>query len=301
MPRSIWKGSISFGLVDIPVALFTAESKDTISFNMLDRKHLSPIRYKRVSEKTGHEVAWEDIVKGYEYEKGSYVVLTDEDFARANPKATQTIEIVDFVDAEDLDAVYFETPYYLQPTKKKSKGYVLLREALEKTGKVGIAKVVIRTKEHLAAVMVRDEVLVLELLRYGHEVKGTKDLDVPTSRDEVGITAKEIAMAETLVESMSTKWDPEKYRDTYQEDLMKMIETKVETGSTESLEEEEEKPRRAEVVDLTALLKESLEKRKGHGARERKPAVHRKEAAEAPKRRRAAKTTPAKRRLRRSA
>jgi len=259
MARAIWKGSISFGLVNIPVGLYSAETRDEIHFKLLDKKTMSPIHYKRVSEESGKEVAWEEHVRGYEYEKGKFVVLSDEDLKRAAPEATQTIDISDFVDLEDIDPLYFDKPYYLAPDKKGMKSYALLRETLRRTGKVGIAKVVIRTRQYLAAVVARGDVLTLELMRYAHELRDPSEVDVPRGKE--GVSDREIDMAERLVEGMISAWDPEKYKDTYRDDLMKMIEKRVEAGQLESSPEPAPKTKetRSNVVDLMALLKQSVE------------------------------------------
>ncbi|WP_437940923.1 Ku protein [Sorangium sp. So ce341] len=267
MPRSIWKGSISFGLVQIPVALYPAEEPNELHFTQLDRRNMTPIRYERVNRETGEPVSWDDIVRGYPYEKGEYVVMSDEDLRRANVEATQTVDILDFVDASEIDPMYYEKPYYLAPastnSKKKSSvtAYVLLREALRKTGKVGIAKVVIRTREHIAAVRPHGRALVLNLLRFAHELRSDEELDLPEMDvDAKGLGKRELEMAERLVAEMATEWKPEKYKDEYRDDVMKMIEKKVKSGqtTTPAEPEEEEKPRDTGTVDLIALLKKSL-------------------------------------------
>jgi DNA end-binding protein Ku len=259
MARAIWKGSISFGLVNIPVGLYAAETRDEIRFKMLDKKTMSPIHYKRVSEETTKEVAWEETVRGYEFSPGQFVVLSDEDLKRAAPEATQTIDIVDFVDLEDISPLYFDKPYYLGPDKKGSKAYALLRETLRRTGKVGIAKVVIRTRQYLAAVVARGDVITLELLRFAHELRAPEEIDVPRGKE--GVSDREIDMAERLVEGMVSAWDPEKYKDDYREALMEMIDKRVEAGQLESSPEPAPKPKeaRSNVVDLMALLKQSVE------------------------------------------
>jgi DNA end-binding protein Ku len=265
MARSIWKGSISFGLVNIPVGLYTAEKRDEIHFNLLDKRNLSPVRYKRVNEKTGREVPWESIVRGYEYQDGRYVVLSDEDLKRANPEATQTVDIIDFVDLSEISPVYFDKPYYLAPQKNGAKSYALLRETLRRTGKAGIAKVVIRTRQYLAAVVPQDDVIVLNLLRFEDELRATDDLELPHGK--AGVTDKEIQMAERLVEGMVDEWEPERYRDDYRTDVMKMIEKRVESGETEEVEAAPV-PRPDEggkVVDLMMLLKRSVEVSKQEG------------------------------------
>jgi DNA end-binding protein Ku len=285
MARAIWKGSISFGLVNIPVGLYTAETRDEIHFKMLDKKTMSPIHYKRVSEESGKEVAWEEHVRGYEFEKGKYVVLSDEDLKRAAPEATQTIDISDFVDLDEISPLYFDKPYYLGPDKKGAKSYALLRETLRRTGKVGIAKVVIRTRQYLAAVVARGDVLTLELLRYAHELRDPSELDVPRGKE--GVSERELEMAERLVEGMVEAWDPEKYKDDYRRDVMKMIEERVEAGQLESSPEpapKAERPAGGQVVDLMALLKRSVEE----GGTKKSPA---KKTAE---KKTAAKKTPAK-------
>lgn len=268
MARAIWKGSISFGLVNIPVGLYSAESRDEIHFKLLDRRNMSPIHYKRVNEESGREVPWEETVRGYEFADGKYVALTDEDLKRAAPEATQTIDIVDFVDLDEISPLYFDKPYYLVPEKKGAKAYALLREVLRRTGKVGIAKVVIRTRQYLAAVVARGDVLTLELMRYAHELRDPKELDVPHGKQ--GVSERELKMAEHLVKGMVEAWHPEKYKDDYRRDVMKMIEERVEAGQLEASPEPVPRPERpagAKVVDLMALLKRSVEEGGG-----RKPA-----------------------------
>ncbi|WP_437299702.1 Ku protein [Sorangium sp. So ce426] len=268
MPRSIWKGSISFGLVQIPVALYPAEQPDELHFTQLDRRTMAPIRYERVNRETGEPVSWDDIVRGYPYEKGEYVVLSDEDLRRANVEATQTVDILDFVDASEIDPIYYDKPYFLAPASQNGKkrspvtAYVLLREALRKTGKVGIAKVVIRTREHIAAVRPHGRGLVLNLLRFAHELRSDEELDLPEMDAQgKGLGKRELEMAERLVAEMATAWQPEKYKDEYRDDVMKLIEKKVKSGRTTAPTEpvEEERHRRATgTVDLIALLKKSL-------------------------------------------
>ncbi|HET7234633.1 MAG TPA: Ku protein [Longimicrobium sp.] len=264
MARAIWKGNISFGLVSIPVGLFSAETRDEISFRQLDRKNLSPVGYRKYNKATGQEVESDDIVKGYEYEDERYVLVSDEDLRRANPEKTQTVDITDFVDLADIDPEYFDKPYYLAPTKKNNtKAYALLREALKRSGKVGIAKVVIRSREYLAAVIPHGNVLVLEILRYPHEIRGTGDLDLPAEDLQAqGVTDREVQMAEVLISGMTSEWDPARYHDTYRDDLMALINRKIESGQTEVLDEtpvEEAAEDTGKVVDIMALLKRSVE------------------------------------------
>ena len=262
MPRSLWKGAISFGLVNIPVVLYSAENRNSFDLTMLDRRDMKPVGFKRYNKDTGKDVPWEEIVKGYEYEKERYVVLSDEDFRRANVEATQTVEILNFVDAEEISPTYFETPYYLAPDKRGEKGYALLRETLKTANKVGIATVVIRTRQYIAALIPDEDVIVLNTLRYANELKSIKDLDVPSdNRKTGGVAPREVEMATKLVEEMTTSWEPKKYHDTYHEDLMKLIEKRIKAGQTEVVtepEEEKEKPRQAEVIDLMTLLKRSV-------------------------------------------
>jgi DNA end-binding protein Ku len=260
--RAIWKGSISFGLVNIPVALYSAEVSRGIDFDLLDRRDFSRVRYRRVNEKTGREVAWDDIVKGYQYRKGEYVALSDEDFQRANVEATQTIAIAEFVDGSEISPIYYDKPYYLAPQKSGRRAYVLLREVMKRTGKAGIATVVIRTRQHLAAVIVEGPALICNLLRFADELRNPKDLDIPEADSKrLAISEREIKMAEQLVETMSGKWNPEKYRDEYRADLLGLIDKKVKAGRTKALEPEEKRPARREgkVVDIMHLLKRSVE------------------------------------------
>src|SRR5207248_1304732 len=224
MARAIWKGSISFGLVNIPIALFPATRKEELKFRMLRKSDLSPINYKRVAEKDGREVPWDEIVKGYEYEKGKFVILKDEDFQRVDIEATQTVDIQDFVDLDEIDPMFFYKPYYLEPQKGGDKAYVLLRDSLKDSNKVGIAKVVIKTRQYLAGVKPEDGVLVLELMHFADELADTSKLHVP-KKVEVG--KREINMAKALVDCMSDKWKPEKYHDDYRETLKAVIGDKV--------------------------------------------------------------------------
>lgn len=265
MAGSIWKGSISFGLLNIPVTLQKAEEGHDLSFSMLDEKDLSPIKYKKVSAKDGKEVPWGRIVKGYEYEKGQFVIISKEDLKAANPKATQTIDIEDFVEFADIDLMFLEKPYYLVPQKSGIKGYFLLVEALKKSQKVAIAKIIIRTKMHLAMVMSKGNYLILELLRFGHEVLDVGEVDYLSDISKPKFSAKEIKMAEELIEGMTAKWNPEQYKDTYNDDVMKIINKKIKAGEGEEIEWElpkEERGNTGKVVDLMPLLKKSLEEKR---------------------------------------
>jgi DNA end-binding protein Ku len=263
MPRAIWEGTISFGLVQIPVGLYTAEKRNDLEFHQLDRRDLAPVGNKRYNRKTDEEVEWGDVVKGYEYAEGKYVVLEKEDLQRANPRATQTVELVEFVDQDAIEPIYYEKPYYLAPGKRGAKAYVLLREVLKKSNKVGVARVVIRTREHVAALMVRGPALVLMLLRYDHEIVPPSKLELPGGGVKTAnIAAGELKMAERLVEDMSDKFDPAEFKDTYHDDLLGFIKKKIRAGDTAEVEVPEElaAPEPSNVVDIMALLRRSLEK-----------------------------------------
>jgi DNA end-binding protein Ku len=260
MARAIWKGSISFGLVNIPIALYPATKKEDLRFRLLRKSDLSPVNYKRVAEKDGKEVPWDQIVKGYEYDKGKYVVLKEEDFERVDLEATQTVDIQDFVDLDEIDPMFFYKPYYLEPQKGGDKAYVLLRESLEQKKKVGIAKVVIKTRQYLAGVKPEDGALVLELMHFADELVETSKLQIP-KKSEVG--KREMHMANALVESMSSKWNPEKYKDDYREALMEVIEEKVEAGGKEIEEKPKKAPKPTKVIDLVKVLQQSLDQTGG--------------------------------------
>lgn len=297
MPRSIWSGAISFGLLHIPVQLMTAESPSEISLRMLDRRDHSPIQFKRVNAESGKEVEWKDVVKAFEVEKGEFVPLEPEDIKRAAPEAAQTIEIERFVDRESISAMYFDKPYYLTPGKKAEKGYVLLREVLKRTGQAGVGRVVIRTREYLAAVVPKDEALMLLILRFAQELVDPADYKLPEgSLEKWKITTREIDMAKQLIESMSSDWKPEDYKDDFRERLSKVIEDRVKSKNVvrKAATDEDNLPENAatNVIDFADLLKRSLEK-KGGG----KPAP----AKKAAKKTAAKKTTARKRTGRKSA
>ncbi len=265
MRSNIWKGSISFGLLNIPVSLQTAQQSKELHFSLLDGKDLSHIKYLKISAKTGKEVPYDRIVKGFKYKTGEYIIMGEGDFERANVKATKTIDIEDFVLRDEIDPMLFEKPYYLVPQKGAEKGYFLLREALEHTRKVAIAKIVIRTKQHLAMVMPRGDYLILELLRFAHEVKEIDEVDYLREVDtSVKFTQRELKVAEDLIKGMTARWKPEKYKDTYYEDIMKRIEAKAKAGKGQLIEEpvkEEKAPVSTNVVDLLPLLRKSIEAR----------------------------------------
>ncbi len=260
MARAIWKGSISFGLVNIPIALYPATKREELKFRLLRKTDLSPVNYKRVAEKDGKEVPWDQIVKGYEYEKGKYVVLQDEDFQRVDLEATQTVDIQDFVELDEIDPIFFYKPYYLEPQKGGDKAYALLRDALKDSKKVGVAKVVIKTREYLAGVKPEDGALVLELMHFADELADTSKLHIP-KKVEVG--KREMTMAKSLIDSMSSKWNPEKYKDDYREALMEVIEEKVEASGKEIEEKPRKAPKPTKVIDLVSVLQKSLEETGG--------------------------------------
>ena len=264
MPRALWKGFLSFGLVSIPVELFSAEDRKEFKFSMLDKRDFSPVGYKRYSKKSGKEIAWKDIVKGYEYKKDDYVVLSDEDFRKANVKASRTIDIQTFVPSADIPALYFDTPYYLTPGERGEKVYALLRETLRATNRTAIAQFVLRTTQHLAAVAPVGRALMLFTLRYADELRDVSDLKFPAAGlNAAGVKPKEIELAKRLIDDMTGKWDPNAFKDTYHQDLMRRIKEKIKRGETKEITEpgkdDAEKPRSAQIIDLTALLKQSIE------------------------------------------
>jgi DNA end-binding protein Ku len=266
MPRPTWKGSISFGLVNIPIVPYPGEKSKELNFHMIDSRNKARVRYQRVNELTGEEVPMDAIVKGYEYDNGNYVLLSDEDFKVADRDATKTIQIEDFVNLEAIPKAYFEKPYFLAPGKGGEKGYVLLREALQRTGQVGIARVVIRTKEYLSAVIPQEKMLILEVLRYQQELKDPAELNLPEGDlKDYKVSSKELELAEMLIDSMKAEWEPGKYRDEYSTILMQWIEKKIQAGNTEALpesgEEEAAPAGGGKVIDMMALLKKSLEKK----------------------------------------
>jgi DNA end-binding protein Ku len=281
MPRALWKGAVSFGLVHIPVGLYSGRKRNGFDLTMLDCRDMNPVGFKRYNKETGKEVPWDHIVKGYEYEKGRYVVLTDDDFRRANVEATQTIDIVRFVEGKEIAPMYYDTPYYLAPERRGEKGYALLRETLRQTHKVGIANVVIRTRQYVAALIPVDEVIVINTLRYADEVRAMDELAVPPKQlSAVGVTSREAEIAVKLVEEMSGDWNPEDYHDTYHDDLLKLVDRRIAAGETEVMTTEtqnaEEKADRGDVVDLMALLKRSVQDK----AKKRVSPGHRREGSQ---------------------
>ena len=255
--RPIWKGAISFGLVNIPITLYPATRREELRFHFLRKGDLSPINNKRVAEADGKEVAWEQIVRGYQYEKGKFVVLNDDDFARVDVEATQTVDIQEFVEVDEINPMFFSKPYYMEPGKGGDKAYALLREVLRGTKRVGIAKVVIKTREHLAAVKAQGDALVLELMHFSGEIIDSDELHVP---GETKIGKKETDMAKQLVESMTGKWEPAKYKDDYKEALMEVIEEKVAAGGKDVAKPKKTKGVKAtNVIDLVAVLQKSIQ------------------------------------------
>ena len=266
---AIWKGSLAFGLVNIPVELRTAVRADHISFRLLHEEDLSPVKYERVCQADGEPVPWNEIVKGYEYEKGKYIVMTDDDFKAAAIEGSKSIDIIDFVKEEEIDPRYFETPYYLVPAKNAEKSYALLREAIRSTGAVGIGKIIIRQTQHLAGIKVVNDALVLEIMRFSNELVNESEYTFP-ARDNV--RPQELAMAEQLIDNLAEPFDPSKYTDDYRSNLMKIIKAKMK-GKKPKLEEPEEEPADTGVLDLMSKLRASLEQGAGKKtARKKAPA-----------------------------
>jgi len=275
--RPIWTGSISFSLITMPISLYPATRREELKFHLLRQRDLSPINYKRIATADAQEVPWDQIVKGYEYEKGKFVVLREEDFRRADIEATQSIDVTEFVPLEEIDPMFFDTPYYLEPRKQGAKAYALLREALKRTGKVGIAKVVIKTRQHLAAVKPAGNALVLELMHFAEELVRPNALKIPGNLDT---GTREVEMATELVTRMSGRWDPDKYADDYRHALRDLIQKKIESGD-KSPPEGPPPPRHppTKVIDLVTVLKESLEHTgQGFAAKTSKKKAHKKAA-----------------------
>lgn len=284
--RTLWKGAITFGLVHIPVGLHTAATSEGVDFDWLDKRTMDPVGYKRVNKRTGKEIDKDNIVKGVEYEDGKYVIISPDEVEAVFPKTTQTIEIERFIDANEMPFIFLERPYFVAPVNKSDKVYALLRETLVATGKIGLAKVVIATKQHLAALVPSGPALVLNLLRWGDEVKTLDSLDLPPAGKK-NVSAAELKMATQLVKEMSGPWKPEDFKDEFRIQVMKLVEKKAKAGEGKTvLEPEEEAPQSgAEVIDLTALLKRSLKGGDKGGA---------KADAKSPSRKTAAKKVPAK-------
>ncbi len=268
MARSIWKGSIAFGLVNIPVELYSATRDHRPKFRLLHAKDEEPVRYERVCQKEGKPVAWEDLVKGYEFAKWQFVVLTKDDFKTAALEKTKTIDIIDFVDPKAIDERYFETPYYLQAGQGAGRSYALLREGIRDSGRIGIAKVILREAQHLAAVEAIGDALVLTMMRFADELADLDDFKFQARGD---IRPAELKMARQLIDNLAAEWDPEKYSDEYKENLMRVIRAKMK-GKKPKLVSDDHTPKQAEVVDLMARLRASLEGKKAAGS-PKKPAA----------------------------
>ncbi|MBJ2283541.1 Ku protein [Pseudomonas haemolytica] len=260
MPRAIWKGAISFGLVHIPVSLVSATSSQGVDFDWLDKRSMDPVGYKRINKTTGKEVTKDNIVKGVAFEKGRYVVLSEDEIRSAHPKSTQTIEIIAFVASDQIPLQNIDTPYFLAPDKRGGKVYALLRETLKKTGKVALANVVLHTKQHLAALMPLESALVLVMLRWPAEVRSLDELELGSDVTKPTLAKGELDMAKRLVEDMSADWRPDEYRDSFQDKIMALVAKKAKAGKIEDVETAEgsEERKSADVIDLTELLKRSL-------------------------------------------
>jgi DNA end-binding protein Ku len=272
MPSKLWTGSISFGLVNIPVSLVTAEQRDELDFTLLDKRDSSPIGYQKISKRTGKPVPGDRIVRGVEQTNGRYVVVSDTDLRRASPERSQRIDILAFVEATAIPPLYFDRPYYLEPARGGERGYALFREALRRSGKLAVASVVVKTRQYLAAVLVHDRVLVLDVVRYASELRDPSKLRLPgTALKALRISDRELKMAERLVDEMTEDWEPEKYHDEYRDELLAFIKKRGRAGQLTSAPETEEKPakrKRAEVIDIAELLERSLA---GSGEERRRP------------------------------
>ncbi|MEN8505351.1 MULTISPECIES: Ku protein [Paraburkholderia] len=270
MAHMIWKGAISFGLVHVPVQLYPATQSEKVGFNLLDKRTIDPVGYKQINKRTGKDVTRDNIVRGFEYEKDKYVVLSDEEIRAANPESTQTVDILAFVDAADISFLFLDTPYFLTPDRKGEKVYALLREAMKASGKVGVASVVLHNKQHLAALIPLGPVLALNTLRWAAEVRDFDQFKLPAEGVKAaGVSARELDMAKKLIDDMSDKWDPSQYHDTFRDDIMALVDRKIRAGKTEEITEVEtprESRQSADILDLSDLLKRSLGRGKGKPA-----------------------------------
>lgn len=271
MARAIWKGGISFGLVYVPVQVYPATRTQHTGFNLLEKRSIDPIGYRQINKRTGKEVARENIVRGFEYEKGKYVVLTDEEIQAASPESTQSVDILSFVDASEVSFLYLDTPYYLAPERRGAKTYALLRDALAGSGKIGIASVVLHSKQHLAALIPAGRLLALNTLRWSDEIRPLDELQLPDENaKKTGVSARELEMAKKLIDDMTTAWNPDDYHDTFHDDILALVDKKIREGKTKEVGEAETAApprarRTADIVDLSELLKRSLGRRKGKG------------------------------------
>ena len=295
MSHMIWKGAISFGLVHVPVQLYPATQSEKVGFNLLDKRSTDPIGYRQINKRTGKEVTRDNIVRGFEYEKDKYVVLSDDEIRSANPQSTQTVDILAFVDAPEISFLYLDTPYFLAPDRKGEKVYALLREALKASGKIGVANVVLHNKQHLAALIPVGPVLALNTLRWADEVRAYDELKLPSEDPKkAGVTARELDMAKKLIEDMSDAWDPSSYHDTFRDDIMTLVNRKIRAGKTEEITDVEiprESRKSAEILDLSDLLKRSLGRGKGKGGAHAPAAQDDDDSEESPPARRKAATT----------
>jgi DNA end-binding protein Ku len=282
--RPLWKGAITFGLVTIPVSLYPATRSEELKFKMLRKSDHSPINYKRVAEADGKEVQWKEIVKGYEYEKGKYVILKEEDFTRVDVEATQTVDIINFVEIDDVDPLLFYKPYYLEVGKGGDKAYVLLREALVKSGNIAIAKVVIRARQHLAAIKPQKNGLMLELMHFPSELIDVSEFKAPAQKT---VSKAEMRMAEQLIESLTTDWRPEQYTDEYRDALENLIEEKIEHGD-KAAPPPSQKRRPPNVVDLVSVLQKSIQQSEGKAKEKRRVMKARSKSKKAPRQKKAA-------------
>jgi DNA end-binding protein Ku len=297
--RPIWKGSITFGLVNVPAALYSAEQRSDLRLHLLDSRDRSRVRYERVNAETGEEVPWDDITKGYEYDDGSYVIIDKDELREAAPEATRTIEIQSFVNLDEIDPAYFDKPYYLEPDTNGKKGYALLHRVLSESGRAGIARVVIRTRQYIAAMFPRGDALLLMLLRYQQELRSPDSLDLPDKKARNAVSDQELKMAQTLVDSMETEWDPSEHHDEYRAALMRWIEQKIKAGDIErapGAPEPEEPASKRGTRDIMDALKKSVE----HvGGRRRRAAGEAKKKTKSAKKR-SSKATSAKTKGKRS-
>jgi len=278
MARAMWKGSLAFGLVNIPIELYSATRDHRPKFRLLHAKDEAPVRYERVCQTEGKPVGWDDLVKGYEYEKGHFVVLTKDDFKTAALEKTKTIDILDFVDPNAIDERYFETPYYLQPDKGADRSYALLRDAIRESGKLGVAKIILRDTQHLAAVEAIGDALVLTMMRFADELADLGDFRFPKSESR---RPAELKMALQLIDSLSATWQPDKYNDEYRDNLMKVIQGKLK-GRRPKLQERET-AQSADVVNLMARLRASLESKGAANAKPRAAGARTKKSGRKPK------------------
>jgi DNA end-binding protein Ku len=274
--RPLWTGAINFALVNIPVSLHPAASSNALEFHMLDKRNFAPVKYRRVNAQSGREVAWSDIVKGYEYKKGEYVALSDKDFENANVEATRSVDIMEFVNIREISPIYYDTPYYLLPHKNSQHAYALLREALKRNDRIGVAMIVLRTRQHLCAVFAEGKVLILNLLRFPEELRNVGKVAGDHDGSAAGsVSTRERNMALQLIESMAAHWQPRKYRDKFRGDLLKMIERKIKGGQTKAIDEETGVRSRVstgkgKVVDIMHLLRRSMDEARGKPRHQRK-------------------------------